>query len=39
MAIDRFGISSSDKSYSELLVESYKRSQATRTEGLRSQKK
>lgn len=38
MAIDRFGISSSDKSYSELLVESYKRSQATRTEGLRSQK-
>lgn len=38
MAIDTFGISGSDKSYSELLVESYKKSQATRTEGLRNQK-
>jgi len=38
MAIDTFGISGSDKSYSELLVESYKKSQASRTEGLQSRK-
>lgn len=38
MAIDNFGISGSDKSYSELLVESYKKTQATRTQGLRTRK-